>query len=115
MLLRDGGDPVVLTVVATAGNTLGAALNWVLGRYLLHFQNRKWFFFSEKQINAAQKWYKRWGFWSLLLAWMPIGGDALTLVAGIMKLRFWLFFLLVGFGKGVRYIVVVYVSGMAVF
>ena len=111
-LLRDGGDPVALVVVATLGNTLGAVVNWVLGRYLLHFQNRRWFYFSNRQIEAAQRWFQRYGFWSLLLAWMPIGGDALTLIAGIMKVRMWIFLVLVGTGKGLRYVSVVYLSGL---
>jgi membrane protein YqaA with SNARE-associated domain len=110
-LLRQGGDPVVLVVVATLGNTFGAVVNWVLGRYLLHFQDRRWFYFSRRQIERAQRWFQRYGFWSLLLAWMPIGGDALTLIAGIMKVRLWLFLLLVGTGKALRYVSVVYLAG----
>ena len=107
-LLREGGDPLLLVVVATLGNTLGAVVNWVLGIYLLHFQDRRWFYFSREQIAAAQKWYQRYGFWSLLFAWLPVGGDALTLIAGIMKVRLWLFLLLVGTGKALRYVSVVY-------
>ena len=109
-LLREGGDPVALLVVATLGNTLGAVLNWVLGRYLLHFQDRRWFYFSRAQIEKAQRWFQRYGFWSLLLAWMPVGGDALTLIAGVMKVRLWLFVLLVGTGKALRYVSVAYVA-----
>lgn len=103
-LLAAGGDPVPLVIVASAGNTLGAVVNWILGMYFLHFQDRRWFYFSREQIKKAQDWYQRYGFWSLLLAWLPIGGDALTLIAGIMKVRLWLFLLLVGTGKTLRYI-----------
>ena len=109
-LLRDGGDPALLVAVATLGNTLGAVVNWALGRYLLHFRDRRWFYFNERQIERAQNWFRRYGFWSLLLAWMPIGGDALTLIAGIMRVRLWLFLLLVGCGKGLRYLSVVYLD-----
>lgn len=112
-LLRDGGDPVALVLVATLGNTLGAVVNWVLGLYLLHFQDRRWFYFSRQQIDKAQRWYQRYGFWSLLFAWLPIGGDALTLIAGIMKVRLWLFLLLVGAGKGLRYVSVVFITDWA--
>ena len=107
-MLRDGGDPLLLVIVATLGNTLGAVVNWLLGVYLLRFQDRRWFYFSRDQIARAQRWYRRYGFWSLLFAWMPLGGDALTLIAGIMKLRLWLFLALVGSGKGLRYILVLY-------
>ena len=109
-LLRDGGDPALLVAVATLGNTLGAVVNWALGRYLLHFRDRRWFYFNERQIERAQNWFRRYGFWSLLLAWMPVGGDALTLIAGIMRVRLWLFLLLVGCGKGLRYLSVVYLD-----
>jgi len=109
-LLREGGEPVTLVGVATLGNTLGAAVNWLLGRYLLHFRDRRWFYFSGAQIDRAQRWFQRYGFWSLLLAWMPVGGDALTLIAGIMKVRLGLFLLLVGTGKALRYVSVVFLT-----
>lgn len=114
-LLQEGGDPAALVVTATLGNTLGAVVNWLLGRYLLHFQNRRWFYFSSKQINQAQRWFQRYGFWSLLLAWLPVGGDALTLIAGIMKVRLWLFLILVGTGKALRYVSVAYLTGLSPF
>jgi membrane protein YqaA with SNARE-associated domain len=82
---------------------------------LLHFQDRRWFYFSRGQIERAQRWYQRYGFWSLLLAWAPVGGDALTLIAGIMKVRLWLFLLLVGSGKALRYVSVVYLEVWSTF
>lgn len=112
-LLRDGGDPTVLVIVATLGNTLGAVVNWGLGRYLLHFRDRRWFYFSAGQIEKAQRWFRHYGFWSLLFAWLPVGGDALTLIAGIMKVRLWLFLVLVGIGKALRYVSVVFISELA--
>ncbi|NEX19279.1 DedA family protein [Thiorhodococcus mannitoliphagus] len=109
-LLREGGDPAALVITATVGNTLGAVVNWLLGRYLLHFRDRKWFYFSSTQIDRAQRWFQRYGYWTLLLAWMPVGGDALTLIAGIMRVRLWVFLMLVATGKGLRYLSVVYLS-----
>lgn len=106
-LLREGGDPLMLVLVATLGNTLGAVVNWLLGRYLLHFQDRRWFYFRRDQVVKAQRWFQRYGFWSLLMAWAPVVGDALTLIAGVMKVRLWAFLLLVGIGKGLRYVSVV--------
>lgn len=107
-LLRQGGDPLLLVAVASLGNTLGAVVNWIMGRFLLHFQNRRWFYFKAEQISKAQAWFRRYGFWSLLLAWLPIGGDALTFIAGIMKVPMWLFLLLVGSGKALRYLFIVF-------
>ncbi|GAB5413713.1 MAG: YqaA family protein [Congregibacter sp.] len=111
LMLGRGEDPLALLAVATAGNTLGSVVNWVLGRYLLHFRDRRWFFFSAEQIDRAQRWYQRRGVWSLLLAWMPVGGDGLTLIAGIMRVRLSTFLILVGIGKAVRYIAVIWIAG----
>lgn len=111
ILLQQGGEPWILIAVATLGNTLGAVVNWILGRSLLHFKNRRWFYFSDNQMNKAQRWFQRYGIWSLLLAWLPIGGDALTLIAGIFKVRLVPFMFLVGVGKCLRYIAVVYLAG----
>lgn len=109
--LQQGLNPWTLTLVATLGNTLGGAVNWGLGLYLQRFKDRRWFYFSEKQIVRAQQWFQRYGVWTLLLAWLPIGGDALTLIAGIMRVRFWLFLVLVGAGKAFRYTSIVGLNG----
>lgn len=98
---------VMLWLVATLGNTAGAALNWLLGRYFLHFQGRRWFPFREDALGKAQIWFQRYGVWSLLLAWLPVGGDALTFVAGVMRVHFAVFWLLTLIGKGLRYLVVI--------
>ena len=105
-LLGAGYDPLNLWLWATAGNTLGSAFNWLLGRYLLAFQDRRWFPFRADNLGRAQQWFQRYGIWSLLLAWAPIGGDALTFVAGIMRVPFGRFALLTGIGKGARYAIV---------
>ena len=102
-LLAAGYDPVALWAWATAGNTLGAAVNWLLGRYLLHYQNRAWFPFKPDTLGLAQGWFQRYGVWSLLLSWAPIVGDTLTFIAGLMGVRFSLFLLLTALGKGTRY------------
>ncbi|MCB1926791.1 MAG: DedA family protein [Rhodocyclaceae bacterium] len=114
-MLRDGGDAVPLVLTATAGNTLGAVVNWWLGRYLLNFQDRRWFYFKPAQIDKAQRWFQRYGVWTLLLAWMPVGGDPLTLIAGVMRVRLDVFVALVGLGKGLRYVTVVWLSDVTPF
>lgn len=100
-------DDGLLILVATAGNVAGSAANWALGRYLMHFQDRRWFPVSRSLVDRATGWYRRFGFWSLLLAWVPVIGDPLTLVAGILRVDLRLFLLLVTIGKAVRYIVLI--------
>ncbi|GAB2788427.1 YqaA family protein [Halomonas shantousis] len=105
-LAHAGYDAFALLAVATAGNTLGAALNWVMGRYLEQYKERRWFPFKPHKLGRAQHWFNRFGVWSLLLAWLPVGGDALTFIAGLMRVSFPLFFVLTAIGKGARYAVI---------
>lgn len=109
-LLLEGEPVLALWLAATAGNTLGAAVNWVMGRYLLHFQDRSWFPFKQESLQKAQDWFQHYGSWSLLFAWLPVGGDALTFIAGIMRVRLWVLLLLCGIGKGARYAVVIWLT-----
>ena len=102
-LVSAGYDPAALWLWASIGNTLGSAVNWLLGRYLLHFQDRKWFPFKTDGLGMSQRWFQKYGVWSLLLAWLPIGGDALTFIAGIMRVRFAIFISLTAVGKATRY------------
>ncbi len=102
-LLAAGHDPWMLWAWASVGNTLGSVVNWLMGRYLLHFQDKKWFPFKSDGLGLAQRWFGKYGVWSLLLAWAPVGGDALTFIAGVMRVRFWLFLLLTAIGKAGRY------------
>lgn len=106
-LIVSGSHPVGwLVLVATLGNTLGSVLNWWLGRYLHHFRHRRWFPVSEKTLNAAEQRFQKYGLWSLLLSWVPIIGDPLTVVAGLLRVSFWKFLLLVGIAKGMRYLLI---------
>lgn len=108
MLALERYDTGLLWLAATAGNTLGAVLNWWLARYARHWRNRRWFPVSARQLERASAWFQRYGVWSLLLAWAPIGGDALTVVAGLLGVRLDVFLLLVALGKGARYAVVIW-------
>ena len=97
----------VLVAVATVGNVLGSTINWLLGRYLMHFQDRRWFPIRGRVLERARHFYQRWGVWTLLLAWIPIIGDPLTLVAGIFRTSLWVFLPLVTIGKAARYLGIV--------
>jgi hypothetical protein len=91
--------------VASLGNILGSVINWLIGRGVERFRDRRWFPASARQLERAQAQYRRFGYWSLLLAWVPIIGDPLTLVAGIMREPLWRFLILVSIGKIGRYAV----------
>ena len=88
---------------ATAGNTAGSVINGMIGRQVDRFKHKRWFPISERQLENARNRFNRYGQWSLLLGWLPIGGDALTLVGGIMRVPWLNFVVLVAIGKGLRY------------
>lgn len=106
-LVYQGRAPLLLWLAATAGNTLGSCVNWYLGKGCLHLQARPWFPIKAAQLARAQQRFQRYGTASLLLAWVPIIGDPLTLLAGVMRVPFWRFLALVALGKGLRYAVVI--------
>lgn len=105
-LMLDGTRPVaVLLMVATFGNVLGAVVNWGLGRFLVRFKDRRWFPASQDRMQKAERWYRRYGLWSLLASWVPIIGDPITVIAGVLRAPFWPFLALVTVAKAGRYLV----------
>jgi membrane protein YqaA with SNARE-associated domain len=95
-----------LLAVATLGNTMGAVVNWALGRGLENYQSKRWFPATPQQLENAKRHYLRWGRWCLFFSWLPIVGDAFTVLAGVLRERLWVFIALVGAGKLARYLVV---------
>jgi len=105
--IHNNNIPWIVWLAASLGNTLGAVINWCLGRYIERFKHHAWFPFNPQQVSRAQVFFNRYGLWSLLLSWLPVIGDALTLIAGTLKVRFWLFLVLVTIGKSLRYAVLI--------
>ena len=109
MLLTDSFDKYLLLVVASFGNILGSSVNWYLGKKILIFKDKKWFPANERQIAKGEIYFKKYGIWSLLLAWVPIIGDPLTIVAGVLRVKFFTFLLLVSISKISRYIFLIFI------
>ena len=101
-------DNLLLLIVASFGNVLGSVVNWVLGFYSRNLSTKKWFPFKDEQIEKSSRWFNKFGRWSLLFAWVPIIGDPLTLAAGLLRVRFVEFLILVTIGKVSRYVVIFY-------
>lgn len=105
LIIADAQPVALLIAIAGLGNTLGAVVNWALGRGVERFSGRRWFPVDRRQLDRATGWYNRWGRWSLLLSWAPIVGDALTVAAGVLREPFWSFLVLVAIAKTGRYVV----------
>jgi len=104
-------DPVWIAVaVATAGNVTGSVINWFLGRGIESLRGTRWFPASEASIERTRRWYHKYGRWSLLLSFIPIIGDPLTIVAGVMREPLWFFMIVVTIAKLGRYVVVAAVT-----
>jgi membrane protein YqaA with SNARE-associated domain len=101
-------DNLLLLIVASFGNILGSVVNWALGFYSRNLTTKNWFPFKDKQIENSSKWFSKFGKWSLLFAWVPVIGDPLTLVAGLLRVKFFEFLILVMIGKISRYLVIFY-------
>ncbi|MBM9596282.1 YqaA family protein [Roseitranquillus sediminis] len=102
--------PIALLVaVASLGNTLGSVVNYALGFWIERFRHRRWFPAGEAQMDRAQRWYARWGVWTLLLSWAPLG-DAITVAAGVMRTPLPLFLVLVAAAKTGRYVALAWLT-----
>ena len=106
-LLAQTQYPVwLLVAVASLGNILGSCVNWWLGLEVGQYKNKKWCPVSEQKMLQAQGIYQKYGFWSLLLSWVPVIGDPITLIAGLLKENFVRFVVMVSIAKIGRYLFV---------
>lgn len=96
----------LLILTASLGNILGSCVNWYLGTHLERYQHKKWFPISTSKMQSAQQMYQRYGFWMLLGSWIPVIGDPITLISGVLRENLYRFLLLVTIAKTGRYLFV---------
>jgi membrane protein YqaA with SNARE-associated domain len=104
-------SPILLLAVASIGNITGSCVNWLIGFYIRRFQGYKWFRINQNQMIKSSDLFRKYGLFTLLFAWVPFVGDPLTIVAGIFRVPFFTFIILVGMGKIARYIAILYFLG----
>ena len=109
-LLLKSFDPIILISIATFGNTLGSFVNYLIGAWGSLFIIRKILKISEDDFSKAKQRFKKYGVYSLFFAWVPLIGDPLTIVAGVLKINILLFIALVASGKLIRYIIIAYAT-----
>ena len=110
LMLASGYPPVTTTLIATAGNYLGAVVTYLVGVYGGRWLIERVFRVSPAQQEQAHRHYQRYGVFSLFFSWLPVIGDPLCVVGGVMRVNFWLFSALVASGKLVRYMVTAWIT-----
>lgn len=102
-LWYQGYPAILLWLCATSGNVAGSLINWWLGGQVARFSGKRWFPATPEQMQRAEVWMKKFGPFALLLSWLPVVGDPLTLVAGVLRMPIAMFIALVAIAKGARY------------
>ncbi|MFS4437932.1 YqaA family protein [Paracoccaceae bacterium GXU_MW_L88] len=109
LVLGDRFPLWLLLFVASVGNTIGSFIMYWIGREIEHFKDRRWFPLKPEQLEKAERWFQKYGLWSLFLSWAPFG-DALVLISGVLRTPLPLFLLIVGFAKFARYVAVAWLT-----
>jgi len=105
---------ILLWSFATVGNTLGSMFNYWLGLKGEVYLEKKGHL-STKKMDKSRVFFAKYGGWTLLLSWVPIIGDPLTFIAGVLRYNFKYFTFIVFVAKGLRYATVVFlVSSLSV-
>jgi len=97
---------LLLFIVATVGNTFGSLVNYYIGLKGEHFLQRKKILKKERVLKT-KRYFDKYGSYCLLLSWVPIVGDPITIVAGMLRYNLWKFFYLTLISKGIRYLFVI--------
>jgi len=107
--LHQGYKALLLWGFATLGNTLGSMLNYWLGLRGEAYLERKRHL-SKGKMQKARELFSKYGGLTLLLSWVPIIGDPLTFIAGVLHYSFRYFMFIVFIAKGLRYAVLIFLS-----
>jgi membrane protein YqaA with SNARE-associated domain len=111
--LGEGAAVHAAVLSATAGNLLGSLITYAMGRGGNSLLHRRWLRIDANDLERAERWFNRWGIAVLLLAWLPVIGDPLCLLAGLLRVDMARFVILVGLGKLARYAFLAWAFGQA--
>ncbi len=105
--LHDEKSAILLLIAAGVGNTLGSIINYYIGKkgseYLIRKEK-----ISTIRLQKSENIFKRYGGYALLLSWLPIIGDPLTLVAGLLHYDIKKFIIFVAISKFGRYVLIIF-------
>lgn len=110
LLIKEGLDPTSVVIVASVGNYCGACTTYYIGLVGRRDVIEKYLSIPQQHLDKAGKWFTKYGTYSLLFTWLPLIGDAITAMGGIMKLDFKIFSFFVFLGKFLRYCAMAYIT-----
>ena len=106
--IKENYNIYLLLFFATTGNVLGSVLNYYLGlKGEIYCERKK--YLKKESINKYKNIFDKYGSYTLLFSWMPLVGDPLTFIAGILKYNFKKFLFLVFIAKFFRYTFIAYI------
>jgi len=109
-MLLQRHDPLAVVMVATVGNYLGACTTYWIGIYGGSLAIEKILRIDTAARGRAERFFGRYGSWSLLLSWLPVVGDPLCLAGGLLRVPYVRFSVLVAIGKFARYATVAWLT-----
>ncbi|HGY56351.1 MAG TPA: DedA family protein [Caldithrix abyssi] len=109
-MIQQSNEWALPVLVASVGNVLGSIVNYWLGYKGSYALLQKILRMNEDAVQRAVSRYQKYGKYSLLLAWVPVIGDPLTVAAGLFKTPFTVFIILVTIGKTSRYMALAFFS-----
>lgn len=99
LLAVNAGGALTLLATAVVANVAGATVNYLVGHRAAGLAVRRWFGLPPAALDRAAAWFRHYGVWALALCWLPTFGDAITVVAGLLRTDIRLFLILVLAGK----------------
>lgn len=106
LLATGTGAPAPLIATAIVGSAIGATANYLVGWNIARFAGRRWFLISPEALERTTGWFRRYGIWLILMCWLPTAGDAITVVAGLLRADLRTFLVLTVLGKGFGHVAV---------
>jgi membrane protein YqaA with SNARE-associated domain len=106
LLAAEAAAPSLLITAAIIGNVAGATVNYVVGWNVAHLTDKRWFSPSPIALKRTTEWFRRYGVCLILMCWLPTAGDAITLVAGLLRADFRTFLMLAATGKAFGHVAV---------
>jgi len=107
--LYEENSTALLLLAAGVGNTIGSIINYYMGKkgveYLITKEK-----ISRDRLIRSRELFDKYGGYTLLLAWVPIIGDPITLIAGTLRYNIKKFIIIVSISKFSRYLVIIFLT-----